>query len=293
QPRVERVVEVSIPDVGTIVVQAEEHGYNDEVMLTPAMQGVLMAVARARLVREAQGPEATLIEAFRVEYARLRTLAQESYPDASSPRLEHVVIYLFQNEAPNRVVERALLEQFADRNLSYDEQLIKIMKVAQAKLQEISPEDMDPAEYQKWHQEYELFRQVCVYLVMGIEKYQEGRYTEALPCLMHAHAVNEELLARGQRRGVRRDVLARYRRVCVRRVNEACALTFGTGDVAQATRSLAVMTELVLPAMALLAPLGSSCEGGDAGDEAAVARESDLCAVELMRDRWCSYLGRD
>ncbi|XP_032826770.2 ubiquitin carboxyl-terminal hydrolase 25-like isoform X2 [Petromyzon marinus] len=316
KPRVERVVEVSIPDVGTIVVQAEEHGYNDEVMLTPAMQGVLMAVARARLVREAQGPEATLIEAFRVEYARLRTLAQESYPDASSPaspplapagasgaaatawrgreeRLEHVVIYLFQNEAPNRVVERALLEQFADRNLSYDEQLIKIMKVAQAKLQEISPEDMDPAEYQKWHQEYELFRQVCVYLVMGIEKYQEGRYTEALPCLMHAHAVNEELLARGQRRGVRRDVLARYRRVCVRRVNEACALTFGTGDVAQATRSLAVMTELVLPAMALLAPLGSSCEGGDAGDEAAVARESDLCAVELMRDRWCSYLGRD
>ncbi|CAN0261107.1 unnamed protein product [Lampetra planeri] len=316
-PRVERVVEVSIPDVGTIVVQAEEHGYNDEVMLTPAMQGVLMAVARARLVREAQGPEATLIEAFRVEYARLRALAQESYPDASSPaspplapagtsgaaaamawrgreeRLEHVVIYLFQNEAPNRVVERALLEQFADRNLSYDEQLIKIMKVAQAKLQEISPEDMDPAEYQKWHQEYELFRQVCVYLVMGIEKYQEGRYTEALPCLMHAHAVNEELLARGQRRGVRRDVLARYRRVCVRRVNEACALTFGTGDVAQATRSLAVMTELVLPAMALLAPLGSSCEGGDAGDEAAVARESDLCAVELMRDRWCSYLGRD
>nr|KAF6439464.1 ubiquitin specific peptidase 28 [Molossus molossus] len=54
---------------------------------------------------------------------------------------------LSENGAPKRVLERTLLEQFADRNLSYDERSISIMKVAQARLKEIGPDDMNMEEY--------------------------------------------------------------------------------------------------------------------------------------------------
>lgn len=60
-------------------------------------------------------------QAFHEEYSRLYQLAREEPPSHSDPRLQHVLVYFFQNEAPKRVVERTLLEQFADRNLSYDE----------------------------------------------------------------------------------------------------------------------------------------------------------------------------
>lgn len=85
-----------------------------------------------------------------------------------------MLIYLLQNNAPQQVVERTLLEQFADKNLSYDERFvpwvppcsfshreaavlifssacmgrsISIMKVARAKLREIGPDDVDMEEY--------------------------------------------------------------------------------------------------------------------------------------------------
>lgn len=86
-----------------------------------------------------------------------------------------MLVYLLQNNAPQQVVERTLLEQFADKNLSYDERFvprvpprsfshweaavltfhpsacagrsISIMKVARAKLREIGPDDVDMEEY--------------------------------------------------------------------------------------------------------------------------------------------------
>lgn len=60
-------------------------------------------------------------QAFHEEYSRLYQLAKETPTAHSDPRLQHVLVYFFQNEAPKRVVERTLLEQFADKNLSYDE----------------------------------------------------------------------------------------------------------------------------------------------------------------------------
>lgn len=62
-----------------------------------------------------------LQQAFHEEYSRLYQLAKETPTSHSDPRLQHVLVYFFQNEAPKRVVERTLLEQFADKNLSYDE----------------------------------------------------------------------------------------------------------------------------------------------------------------------------
>ena len=60
-------------------------------------------------------------QAFHEEYSRLFELSQEDSPLQSDVRLHHALVYYFQNQAPGRVIERALLEQFTDRNLSFDD----------------------------------------------------------------------------------------------------------------------------------------------------------------------------
>lgn len=63
-------------------------------------------------------------QAFHEEYSRLYLLAKETPTPQNDTRLQHVLIYLLQNNAPQQVVERTLLEQFADKNLSYDERCV-------------------------------------------------------------------------------------------------------------------------------------------------------------------------
>ncbi|CAB1316572.1 unnamed protein product, partial [Coregonus sp. 'balchen'] len=63
QQQPENVVsEVEIPNVGRILVRADTDGYNEEMMLTPAMQGIIMAIAKARQAFDKDGPEAGLIK---------------------------------------------------------------------------------------------------------------------------------------------------------------------------------------------------------------------------------------
>ncbi|PNI40605.1 USP28 isoform 14, partial [Pan troglodytes] len=73
---------------------------NSEVMLSPAMQGVILAIAKARQTFDRDGSEAGLIKAFHEEYSRLYQLAKETPTSHSDPRLQHVLVYFFQNEAP-------------------------------------------------------------------------------------------------------------------------------------------------------------------------------------------------
>uniref|UniRef100_A0A673UWV2 ubiquitinyl hydrolase 1 n=1 Tax=Suricata suricatta TaxID=37032 RepID=A0A673UWV2_SURSU len=239
--------EVDIPSVGRILVRADADGYDEE--------------------------------AFHEEYARLYQLAKEAPTAHSDPRLQHVLVYFFQNEAPKRVVERTLLEQFADKNLSYDERSISIMKVAQAKLQEIGPDDMNMEEYKKWHEDYSLFRKVSVYLLTGLELYQKGKYQEALSYLVYAYQSNASLLTKGPRRGVKESVIALYRRKCLLELNARAASLFETNDDHSVTEGVSVMNELVIPCIHLIINNDIS--------------KDDLHAVEIMRSHWCSYLGQD
>lgn len=48
-------------------------------------------------------------------------LSQEEATPQEDARLQHALVYFFQNRAPKRIIERTLLEQFTDRNLSFDE----------------------------------------------------------------------------------------------------------------------------------------------------------------------------
>ncbi|XP_023576857.1 ubiquitin carboxyl-terminal hydrolase 28 isoform X1 [Octodon degus] len=278
QPNSE-VSEVEIPSVGRILVRSDADGYDEEVMLSPAMQGVILAIAKARQTFDRDGSEAGLVKAFHEEYSRLYQLAKETPASHSDPRLQHVLVYFFQNEAPKRVVERTLLEQFADKNLSYDERSISIMKVAQAKLKEIGPDDMNMDEYKKWHEDYSLFRKVSVYLLTGLELYQKGKYQEALSYLVYAYQSNATLLMKGPRRGVKESVIALYRRKCLLELNARAASLFETNDDHSVTEGINVMNELIIPCIHLIINNDIS--------------KDDLDAIEVMRNHWCSYLGQD
>ncbi|XP_036921540.1 ubiquitin carboxyl-terminal hydrolase 28 isoform X6 [Sturnira hondurensis] len=237
------------------------------------------AIANTARAYEKSGVEAALSEAFHEEYSRLYQLAKESPTPHSDPRLQHVLVYFFQNEAPKRVVERTLLEQFADKNLSYDERSISIMKVAQAKLKEIGPDDMNMEEYKKWHEDYSLFRKVSVYLLTGLELYQKGKYQEALSYLVYAYQSNTTLLMKGPRRGVKESVIALYRRKCLLELNAKAASLFETNDDHSVTEGINVMNELIIPCIHLIINNDIS--------------KDDLDAIEIMRKHWCSYLGQD
>ncbi|XP_078283102.1 ubiquitin carboxyl-terminal hydrolase 28 isoform X2 [Rhinoraja longicauda] len=250
-----------------------------EEMLSPAMQGIILAIAKCRPVYEQDGAEAGLVKAFHEEYSRLFDLAKDEPTPQNDPRLQHVVIYFFQNKASKQVIERTLLEQFADKNLSYDERSISIMKVAQAKLSMIGPSDMDMQEYKEWHGDYSLFRKVSVYLLTGLECYQNGKCRESLTYLVHAYHSNLKLLKNGKNRGIDETLIAHYRRKCLLELNAHAAQLFESGNESDVAEGLSIMNEQVIPCMHLIVNHELS--------------EEDLGAVEMMRNHWCSFLGED
>ncbi|XP_050178876.1 ubiquitin carboxyl-terminal hydrolase 28 isoform X3 [Myiozetetes cayanensis] len=250
-----------------------------EVMLSPAMQGVILAIAKARQTFDRDGSEAGLVKAFHEEYSRLYLLSKETPTPQNDARLQHVLIYFLQNNAPQQVVERTLLEQFADKNLSYDERSISIMKVARAKLREIGPDDVDMEEYKRWHEDYSLFRKVSIYLLTGLELYQNRKYQESLTYLVYAYQSNTKLLLKGTNRGVNESLIALYRRKCLLKLNEVAASLFVSSEEARVSEGVSILNELIIPCMHLM-------------NNFEISRE-DMDAIEVMRNHWCSYLGRE
>ncbi|XP_051902187.1 ubiquitin carboxyl-terminal hydrolase 25 isoform X3 [Hippocampus zosterae] len=239
-------VEVAIPNVGTFVIESEEGGYDDE--------------------------------ALKLEYARLVRFAQEDTPPEKDYRLQHVIVYFLQNQAPKRILERTLLTQFADRNLAFDERCKSIMNVARAKLELITPEEVNLDEYEVWHQDYRNFRETTMFMITGLELFHKTNYVEALIYLIYSYQYNKELLSKGLYRGHDEEFLGHFRRDCLLKLNEQAAAMFESGEESEVITGLGIMNELVVPCIPLL--LVHDTEG-------------DLLAVEDMRNRWCSYLGQE
>lgn len=65
-----------------------------------------------------------LQQAIKLEYARLVRFAQEATTPENDYRLQHIIVYFIQNQAPKKILERTLLTQFADRNLAFDERWV-------------------------------------------------------------------------------------------------------------------------------------------------------------------------
>ncbi|NXA81235.1 UBP28 hydrolase, partial [Thryothorus ludovicianus] len=243
-----------------------------------AKEQTAKAIANTADAYEKNGVEAALCEAFHEEYSRLYLLSKETPTPQNDARLQHVLIYFLQNNAPQQVVERTLLEQFADKNLSYDERSISIMKVARAKLSEIGPDDVDMEEYKRWHEDYSLFRKVSIYLLTGLELYQNRKYQESLTYLVYAYQSNTKLLLKGTNRGVSESLIALYRRKCLLKLNEMAASLFVSCEDAHVSEGVNILNELIIPCMHLMSNFES---------------KEDLDAIEVMRNRWCSYLGRE
>ncbi|NWY14983.1 UBP28 hydrolase, partial [Aphelocoma coerulescens] len=244
-----------------------------------AKEQTAKAIANTADAYEKNGVEAALCEAFHEEYSRLYLLSKETPTPQNDARLQHVLIYFLQNNAPQQVVERTLLEQFADKNLSYDERSISIMKVARAKLSEIGPDDVDMEEYKRWHEDYSLFRKVSIYLLTGLELYQNRKYQESLTYLVYAYQSNTKLLLKGTNRGVSESLIALYRRKCLLKLNEVAASLFVSCEEAHVSEGVNILNELIIPCMHLMNNFEISKE--------------DLDAIEVMRNHWCSYLGRE
>uniref|UniRef100_A0A7N6BYE4 ubiquitinyl hydrolase 1 n=1 Tax=Anabas testudineus TaxID=64144 RepID=A0A7N6BYE4_ANATE len=219
-------------------------------------------------------------EAFHEEYSRLYELSQEETTPQEDARLQHALVYFFQNKAPKRIIERTLLEQFTDRNLSFDERAISIMREARAKLRLIKPQDMDMDEYMQWHDDYRLFRTVFVYLLTGLEHYQHGKIREALIYLAHAYETNDGLLRNGEKRGVDKSLIALYRRKCLTALNERASRLFCSGEESKVEEGVAIMDEAVIPCLHLMSR------------DTALSLE-DRDAMESIRSHWCCCLGQD
>ncbi|KAM6190970.1 ubiquitin carboxyl-terminal hydrolase 28 isoform 3-T3 [Sarcoramphus papa] len=265
------------PDPSSVCEQSVRSLSSEHAMI--AKEQTAKAIANTADAYEKNGVEAALCEAFHEEYSRLYLLAKETPTPQNDARLQHVLIYFLQNNAPQQVVERTLLEQFADKNLSYDERSISIMKVARAKLREIGPDDVDMEEYKRWHEDYSLFRKVSVYLLTGLELYQKRKYQESLTYLVYAYQSNTKLLLKGANRGVNESLIALYRRKCLLKLNEVAASLFVSCEEARVAEGISILNELIIPCMHLM-------------NNFEVSKE-DLDAIEVMRNRWCSYLGRE
>ncbi|XP_029326686.1 ubiquitin carboxyl-terminal hydrolase 25 isoform X2 [Mus caroli] len=239
----------------------------------------LQVIAKAARDLEDKGPETVLQSAIKLEYSRLVKLAQEDTPPETDYRLHHVLVYFIQNQAPKKIIEKTLLEQFGDRNLSFDERCHNIMKVAQAKLEMIKPEEVNLEEYEEWHADYKKFRETTMYLIIGLENFQRESYIDSLLFLLCAYQNNKELLSKGPYRGHDGELISHYRRECLLKLNEQAAELFESGEDGDVNNGLIIMNEFIVPFLPLL--LVDDME------------EKDILAVEDMRNRWCSYLGQE
>ncbi|XP_038846069.1 ubiquitin carboxyl-terminal hydrolase 25-like isoform X5 [Salvelinus namaycush] len=228
--------------------------------------------------QEERSPEGLLTAAIKVEYTRLLRFAQEDTAPENDYRLQHVIVYFIHNQAPKKILERTLLMQFADRNLSFDERCKSIMKVARGKLDLVKPEEVNMEEYEMWHQDYRNFRETTIFLMIGLELFQKKCFVEALMYLIYSYQYNRELLVKGLYRGHNDELIGHYRRECLLKLNENAAGMFESGEEPEVCNGLSIMNELVVPCIPLLLVHDT---------------EKDLLAVEDMRNRWCSYLGQE
>ncbi|XP_043849089.1 ubiquitin carboxyl-terminal hydrolase 25 isoform X6 [Dromiciops gliroides] len=271
------------PAPSVITAQAEEPEYLDQPSRSDLAkylkEETMQAITRASSEHEDKNPETVLQLAIKLEYARLVKLAQEDTPPETDYRLHHAVVYFIQNQSPKKIIERTLLEQFGNRNLGFDERCRNIMKIAQAKLEMIKPEEVNMEEYERWHQDYRNFRDTTMYLVIGLEHFQKKSYVEAILYLICAYQNNKELLSKGPYRGHDEELISHYRRECLLKLNEHAAELFESGDDQEVNNGLIIMNEFIVPCLPLLLV-----------DE---MEEKDIIAVEDMRNRWCSYLGQE
>uniref|UniRef100_A0A8C9YWY0 Ubiquitin carboxyl-terminal hydrolase n=1 Tax=Sander lucioperca TaxID=283035 RepID=A0A8C9YWY0_SANLU len=243
------------PDLKQYVKEDNEL-FGKEIEEWDALQARKAQQEKLALATAAADASATL------EYARLLRFAQEDTPPENDYRLQHIIVYFIQNQAPKKILERTLLTQFFTLYIVFKKKEKKITCVCLN---------------QMWHQAYRNFRETTIFMMSGLELFQKTKY-EALMYLIYSYQYNKELLSKGLYRGHDEELLGYYRRECLLKLNEQAAAMFESGEEAEVSTGLGIMNELVVPCIPLLLIHDT---------------ERDLLAVEDMRNRWCSYLGQE
>uniref|UniRef100_A0AAX7TWT9 Ubiquitin carboxyl-terminal hydrolase n=1 Tax=Astatotilapia calliptera TaxID=8154 RepID=A0AAX7TWT9_ASTCA len=198
--------------------------------------------------------------AFHEEYSRLYELSEEETTPQEDARLQHALVYFFQNKAPKRVIERTLLEQFTDRNLSFDERCT----------QSLSGQNNCNTD--------EFLYFLCN--MTAVVAFAYCRMRDALNYLAHAYETNSTLLRNGEKRGVDKSLIAVYRRKCLTALNESASQLFCSGEEAKVEEGIVIMDEAVIPCLHLM-------------NRDSTLPQEDRDAMEAIRSHWCCCLGRD
>ncbi|XP_071959327.1 ubiquitin carboxyl-terminal hydrolase 25-like isoform X2 [Antedon mediterranea] len=223
------------------------------------------------------GPHAALKQSCEDEFIRLKELAAEPIDHVRDVRLESAVVYFIKNSAPDFVTDRALLEQFADKQLNYDNRSKAVRKLAQRSLDSSTLTESEDGIYKKWHMEYKTFRKSVLYLIGGCQKYYKENYQEALPYFVHACKMNNLFEGEFELKGLDPNVLAQFRRQCLLQVNEQCSDMFESGDEMEALNGLQVVSDLIVPGVVIL-------------NQSTL--QEDTQTEEDIRERWCSHLAQ-
>uniref|UniRef100_H2YB36 Ubiquitin carboxyl-terminal hydrolase n=1 Tax=Ciona savignyi TaxID=51511 RepID=H2YB36_CIOSA len=243
----------------------------------PVFQASIFAILQAGKTYNLEGPEAALHEAISEEMIRLKELSYQVDSITTDSRLQNIVVYLYQNKAPRKVIERCVLEQFTDERLQYDSRASDIMKCAQEKLANLSPEDLDVNQYQYWQGEYKLFCTAMCHFVDGMEMFRLRKFFSAT---QHFAAVyDHQFDLNSIERGVDLKMLGRYCRTCVKRVHEDVMLKVQSPNLEDGNKGLKMMRRRLIPCISLLL---REKVGGKS--------DQDLQLADLIREDWCSLL---
>ncbi|XP_030833774.1 ubiquitin carboxyl-terminal hydrolase 25 isoform X2 [Strongylocentrotus purpuratus] len=225
------------------------------------------------------GPEAAVQQMYAHELKKCQEVAVAEDPPGTDSRLESFAIYLLRNNAANGLMQQSILIQLKEMGLASDDLRSQaIGKIAQRKLESDQAYRNVHSLLKAWQSDYSTFIRTASFFNQGILLcLQQGLYQEALPYFVHACKLNETFDPPDTSKRMDSKLLEYFRRHCLIQLNEQCATTFDAGEEQEASTSLQVMSELVVPCTSLL--------GSNPGDDAQ--------AVEEIRGRWCSYLGHD
>ncbi|CAI9737234.1 ubiquitin carboxyl-terminal hydrolase 25 isoform X4 [Octopus vulgaris] len=243
--------------------------------LTAAMEGEVFVK---------KGANAALNEAIDKELERLKSLAKTVHDDVlprQDPRLDHILVYLFDNNANYNVIKRVLLEQFSNLSiLDRDPRAKKIRQEAFKCEEEIQQQSgkHGSREYMVWHQRYHQFRCVVHNFIKGVKLYHENTFQSALNFLRNAYLLNRHLhkLSPDGVKGLNDDLLKCYRRKCLLNLNLETAKKFE--EEKDVTETLKLMHHDIL---------SSISEFSDSEDA------DDAKAIDSIRNQWCTVVGKD
>ncbi|CAL1279919.1 unnamed protein product [Larinioides sclopetarius] len=221
-------------------------------------------------------------ELLRQETTNLRRLSR--MPLSDDLRLQHIGIYIVLNStSPDVYLTWSVLEQFLVPEL---DEFPKGRIVKEAAIQKLDAFRRSLKEdhfliYGRWHQEYQIFRNVVALFVSGVSHYHDNCFTSALDIFIQCCQLNASLWKlHGSRRGLEPKLLEHYRRITCLKLNESVANQFEKlSDLKKALDALCTAYEYILPSMEFLA--------------ARDAPECDIEVAEKIRNRWCSMLGID